>query len=361
MKQLFVRISFFLIVLGAAIALVITFYPQVTAAVVPSSEPIASPSSINVAPISTLSSVANSPARAAPANVRAIGNFVSASQATLAFQIAGRVKEIRVKEGERVKAGMLIATLDTSALDAQVAQAQALFALATAARDNPQELNARIAAAQALVNTTKFQVDAARANATTAETLKDAAGGMAIAPQQKVLMNNWYAAQSQLQAVIATNAGAQNSLDILLDMRARPLTLDAQVDAARATLDLAKQNVTNATIVAPFDGTVLWIGPHVGESVVQGAPAATIADLSQMQVQVSVDEISVASIQVGQSATITADALHGKTFTGKVIKIGMLAANTSGIIKLPITIDVDATDTPIAPGLSATVEINSGN
>lgn len=361
MKQIVVRISLLLIVVGAAVAVAVIFYPRVTAAIIPPSSPIAPLRSSNAAPVVTLPSGANFPVASAPASVRAIGNFVSANQATLAFQIAGRVKEIKVKEGERVKAGTLIANLDTSALDAQVAQAQALLALATAARDNPQELNARIAAAQTQVNTTKFQVDAARASATSAETLKDAMGGRAIAPQQKVIMNQWYAAESALQAAIAQNEGAQNSLDVLLDMRTRPLTLDAQIDAARATLDLAKQNVTNARIVAPFDGTVLWIGPHIGESVVPGVSVVTIADLSHMQVQVNADEISVASIQVGQGVTVTADALPGKKFTGRVSKIGVLATNASGTVKLPVTIDVDAADTLIAPGLSATVEISSGN
>ena len=86
----------------------------------------------------------------------------------------------------------------------------------------------------------------------------------------------------------------------------------------------------------------------------------TLADLSQMQVLIGVDETTLGAIQVGQSATITADALPGRTLTGHVSKIGMLATTTAGIISMPVTIDVDETDAPIYPGLSATVEITIG-
>jgi multidrug efflux pump subunit AcrA (membrane-fusion protein) len=68
---------------------------------------------------------APSSAADASTSIKAIGTFVSANQATLAFQSAGRVKEIKVKEGENVKAGTQLATLDAGILDSQVTQAQA--------------------------------------------------------------------------------------------------------------------------------------------------------------------------------------------------------------------------------------------
>ncbi len=340
------------LVLGAALA-TIAALNRPEASPTPLDPPVLNASAA-AAPIPTAPLAA--PARSTMRGVKAAGNVISASQATLAFQIAGRVKEVKVREGERVKAGTVIAALDAGALDAQVAQAQALLALATSTRDNPQELNARIAAAQAQVNTTKFQADVARANATSAETLKDAAGGRAIAPQQKVLMNNWYAAQSQLQAAIAAYEGAQNNLQILLDMRARPLSLDAQVAQAQAALEQAKQGAVYARIVAPFDGSVVWVGPKISESVVPGMPVVIIADLSRMQVQANVDENTLSAIQIGQSAMVTVDALPGITLTGHVVKIGFLATAAGGLVTVPVTIEVDGSDASIVPGLSATVE-----
>src|SRR5512142_1983261 len=67
--------------------------------------------------------------------VRAVGTFSSANQASLGFQSAGRVKDIKVKEGDTVKAGDLLATLDTTMLDLQVVQAQASLNTAQAKLD----------------------------------------------------------------------------------------------------------------------------------------------------------------------------------------------------------------------------------
>ena len=134
----------------------------------------------------------------------------------------------------------------------------------------------------------------------------------------------------------------------------------ARVAQAQAALDLAKQNTTNAKIVAPFDGTVVWLGPHLGESAAPNAPMVMLSDLLRMQVQIGVDENTLAQLKPGQTAIITADALPGKTFTGHISRIGLQATTTAGIISLPVTIDVDGTDAPIAPGLSAVVEINTG-
>ena len=93
---------------------------------------------------------------AAPQTIKAIGNFISANQATLAFQSAGRVKEIKVKEGDKVKAGALLASLEAGIVDAQVTQAQG-------ALDNVQ---ARL---DQLKNPTASDIGAAQASVSAAE------------------------------------------------------------------------------------------------------------------------------------------------------------------------------------------------
>jgi multidrug resistance efflux pump len=131
----------------------------------------------------------------------------------------------------------------------------------------------------------------------------------------------------------------------------------AAVDQAKAAVDLAKQNIANAKIVAPFDGTVLWVTPHLGESAAPSSPEFILADLTKMQVVVGVDETTLGYIKLGQTASLTSDSLLGKALTGRVSKIGLLATNTAGIINVPVTIEVDPSDAIIAPGLSASVEI----
>jgi HlyD family secretion protein len=79
-----------------------------------------------------------------------------------------------------------------------------------------------------------------------------------------------------------------------------------------------------------------------------------------MQALINVDEVAITSIKVGQRATITTDAAPGKTLNGRVTKIGMLATSTNNVVTIPVTLDLDATDAAIYPGLSATVEIIAG-
>jgi multidrug resistance efflux pump len=336
MKTLTIRILLAVLVLGGATYLAIQFNRPAAAKAAPAPRPITQPAA-DLA-------VAN--------DIKAIGSFMSANQATLAFLMAGRVQEIKVKEGDKVHVGDVIASLDTSMLDLQVAQAQAALDAANAALDKvktgPTVQDVTIA---------KSNLDRAKAALDQAQAAYDRIGGASnplieMTPQSLALQQ----ASSAYQAAVAAYSQA---VDHPTSTELR--TAQAQAAQAQAALDLARQNVTNARIKAPFDGSVVWVGPHVGESVSPGAPAVSIADLSHMQVQAGVDENALATIQLGQSATITADALPGQALTGHVSKIGFLAATTAGIVSVPVTIDVDASQTPIDPGLSATVQIHVEN
>ena len=336
MKKLALRIAFAGLVVVAALVFALALNRSATAAVVPITRS-AAPQTQNLAASST---------------VKTIGNLVSANQASLAFQLGGRVKEIDVKEGDQVKAGTLLASLDTSMLDLQVAQAQAALDAATASyqkvKDGPTKDDVALA---------KSNLDRAKAALDQAQAAYDRAGGdsnpyAGMLPQSLALQQAYSAYQ-----------GASASFNLTVN---HPTTTElalaqAQVAQAQAALNLAKQNVNNAKIVAPFDGTIVWIGPHVGETAAPGAPAITLADLAHMQVQIGVDENTLPLIKVGQAATITLDALPGKTLTGKVSRIDQTATMVAGIVSVPATVDIDPTDAPIYPGLSATVEINIGN
>lgn len=383
MKSSTLRIVLALLVLGGVAAIVIAFSGPTTVAPLPPSRSAALPA-----------------AAVAATSVRAVGTFASANQAALAFQMAGRVKTINVKEGDAVHAGDMLVSLDTTMLDLQVAQAQAALDTAQARLDqlknpSPSDLAAaqgQVASAQAglaqLKTPTrndlliaKADLDMAQAALNQAQTAYDRAGGasnpyIAMLPQslalqqasdvflkaQAVYNARTNPSDAQLKQAQALVDQAQAQLNRLANPSPNDVkTAQAGVAQAQAALDLAKQNVGNARIVAPFDGTVVWLGPHLGESAAPNAPMVTLADLSRMQVQIGVDENTLAQLKPGQTATITADALPGQTFTGHISKIGLLATTTAGIISLPVTIDVDATNTPSAPGLSATVEIKVGN
>jgi HlyD family secretion protein len=283
--------------------------------------------------------------------IRATGNLVSANQVTLAFQAGGRVKEIRVKEGDQVKAGALIAAYDTTALDAQIVQAQASL-------DSANTALARVRAGPLPEDVTvaKVNLDRAKAAVDQAQSAYDRIGGssnptIGLTAQALNLQQTTLSYQAAL---------AQYSLAINRPTASELKAAEASVAQAQAALETAKLNAANARLITPIDGTVILLAIKVGESTTTGTAAVTISDLTKMQVLINVDEVAITSIKVGQRATITTDAAPGKTLNGRVAKIGMLATSTNNVVTIPVTLDLDATDAAIYPGLSATVEIIAG-
>ncbi|MEW5717608.1 MAG: HlyD family efflux transporter periplasmic adaptor subunit [Chloroflexota bacterium] len=298
------------------------------------------------------------PGRAAPTPTRAIqvvvtkakvaGNIIAANQASLTFATSGRLKELPVPEGTRVKAGTLLAALDTATLEIQVAQAKAAFDLATA---NWNRIQAGPSADE--IALAKSNVDRAKAAVDQAYSAYEAIGGLrnpriAMMPQSSALQ------QATLSYQIAV---AQYNLTVNHPTDSERAVGLAQFAQAQAAYDAAKQSLSNARIVAPYDGTLVSITPKIGESINANAPVLLFADLTQMQVLTAIDETTLASVKVGQKATLFADAAPDQALTGRVKRIGLFATSVGNIVTVPVWIDIDKTDAPLAPGWSATVEI----
>ncbi len=222
-----------------------------------------------------------------PARAAATTNYsgtVEAEEVAIVPEIAGRITDLHVKEGDTVKAGDILVQLDTAMLDAQIQQAQAAVATsnanlaqltagarpedieaaegalaqATAARDgaqkafddarairaNPQTLNTQIVEAQGRVTEAEAQVKQAQANAGYAERERDQyAEGSS---EYKIADGKYRAALAQLDAAQAARDGAQTALDDLLALKAQPIAFDTQVNAAEAQRNQATAQVAQA-------------------------------------------------------------------------------------------------------------------
>ncbi len=286
-------------------------------------------------------------ARTAP-KIRVVGNLVAANQASLSFSTTGRVKELPVPEGTRVRAGTLLAALDTGMLETQLAQAKAALDLATATF------------AKTMQGPTTEDVVIARANLERAKSAVDQAQSAydRIGGRSNPTISTTSTALT-LQQAIASYQGAiaQYNITIKRPTQAEREAGQASLAQAQAAYELARQNLNNARLIAPFDGTVVSIVPKIGESAISNTPALIFADLTQMQVLINVDESTLGIIQANQTATLTIDAFPDKSFTGRVKKIGLLGTTATNIVSVPVWIDIDKTETPLYPGLSATVEI----
>ena len=127
-------------------------------------------------------------------------------------------------------------------------------------------------------------------------------------------------------------------------------TAQARVTAAEATLNLAR-------LTAPFDGTLTEVSIDPGDVVNTGTRAFRLDDLSRLLVDVDVSEVDINNVQIGQSATLTFDAIPGKEYSGVVDDVATVGSNDSGAINFTVTIQISEADEAVRPGMTAAVNI----
>ena len=309
------------------------------------------------------------------------------------------MSEILGSEGQPVKAGTVLARLNTDDLELAVRQAENALAIqqlvysqtiAPAADDlataqanlasasanlkqlqgNPDPLQLQIARLQAdNANETRYQVQLqwdkvkdAPVGGAAIDTLKSQYAQAVIASQIAELQYEMVKRggnSAQIAAARAQAVQAQSALNKLEgDQRTRALA-EAQLHQAELALEQARLRLKNAALTAPFDGTVsqinLAVGQQAGASALQ--PAVVIADLSSYHIDVGVDENSIGALTEEQPVVITVDALPDQTRTGRVDRIAPTASSVGGIVSYKVVISLDQTDQPVRGGMSANVEI----
>ncbi len=134
---------------------------------------------------------------------------------------------------------------------------------------------------------------------------------------------------------------------------------DSLLNAQLSMSDTEKQ-MENYTITSPISGTVIQknikAGDTVGTDTTASETLCTIYDLSYLEMTLNVDELEILSIKEGQTATITADAISDRTFTGVVTSVSAAGTTTGGTTTYPVTIRIDDTG-DLLPGMNATAEI----
>lgn len=122
-------------------------------------------------------------------------------------------------------------------------------------------------------------------------------------------------------------------------------------------LQLAEKQLEAETIKAPFDGTITALNYDLGDMVSVGSPAAQIADLSELFVDVPISEVDIPQIKAGQEAELVFDAYFDQTFYGKVVEVATVGVNTAGIVNYTVTIQLDSEHDGIKPGMTVGVNI----
>jgi len=151
---------------------------------------------------------------------------------------------------------------------------------------------------------------------------------------------------AEIAAAEASVASAQAALNHLL---AGPTEVDLQnaqlsVEQARINLESAADDLTQAEVRASASGTILTVNLATGQQVSSGATAATLADTSKLELTVNVAEADITNVALGMEASVTIDAIPGRTFAGTVTKIAPSAASSSGVVNYPVTIQLTESD-----------------
>lgn len=133
---------------------------------------------------------------------------------------------------------------------------------------------------------------------------------------------------------------------------------ETNIDNAKASLSNAQDKLDDYKVTAPISGTVVTKTAKAGDKIEGGSTGTlcTIYDLSYLEMTMSIDELDISEVEVGQTVSITADAVEGKTYTGVVTKVSVAGNTTNGITTYPVTVRIDETD-GLRPGMNVDAEI----
>lgn len=292
----------------------------------------------------------------------AASGTVEATDAQLGFQASGRIAEIAVREGDRVRAGQHLARLDSSEAEARRAQAAAQVEAARAALTELERGSRReeVATARAALAAAADRLANAETDHERTRTLFE--GG---AVSREALDN------ARLARDVAKSQRTQVAEQLQLVQKGpRPERIEAaraQLAQAEAALRAAEVVLDNVSVEAPFDGLVTVRAREPGEIVQAGSPVLTLMNPGDRWVRIYVREDRVGAVHLGDRAVITSDTFPGKTYPGEVAFIASEAEftpknvqTTEERVKLVYAVKVRVTGDPeheLKPGLPADVRL----
>lgn len=257
------------------------------------------------------------PSQAATRQIFA-GGFVEGSgrEVPLDFEVVGRLTDVAVEEGSRVKKGELLAQIDDTLWRHTLAEAEAQLAHAEAEH-------------QRLVNGERTETRAvARAEAELAHvrvqhTETEYRRAMVLSDGNAITAESLDKARFAFQAASAEYAAAQARV-AEIEAAARPDEVriaSAKILLAQAAVDRAEEMLSKARLLAPFDGIVLRTTSEPGEliSSQRDEPLIIMSNTEQFHVRAYVEELDALNLKLGQSAYVTADGRPDERYTGRLV------------------------------------------
>lgn len=250
--------------------------------------------------------------------ITASGIINPISTINVGTQVSGTIKEIYVDYNSVVKTNQLLALIDPDMFEAKVAQQRAAV---------------DVALAQVKVQDSEVKYNE--------KNLK----------RIKKLHLQKYSADKELET-------AERDYDTSI---AQLALQKAQVEQARAALQLAETELKYTKIISPVDGIVVSKDVEVGQTVAASFQTPTLfnvaEDLTKMQIEASVVEADIAKVKEGQIVEFNVDSFPEEIFFGMVTQVRNEAITTSNVVTYEVIIEIDNKDLKLKPGMTANVEI----
>ncbi len=257
-------------------------------------------------------------------------------------QVPGQIEKILVNEGDRVKKGQLLFTLDKSSLGAHVAEAKAAVATASVgvdlARDQLEKAvhgprKAEIGASRATEQRLAAQLDLAKSNWERSQNLfSQNASTKVVLDRSRAEYESAKAGHQQaLQSLRLLEQGTRS--EDIDAARTAVKVAEAKVEQAQAGLDAALVAVGHTSVAAPFDGVVVrrWLEP--GSAAAPGRSVLTVFDPSSLRIDANIEEKDLRDVKVGDKVDIDVDAYPDVHLQGEVSQI--LPATNSEFSLIP--------------------------
>ena len=252
------------------------------------------------------------------ATVTATGKLGAVTVVDVGTQVSGTIREIYADFNDRVKKGQLIALIDPSVLEARLQEAEANLSMARASLSR-----ARASVMESSRNLKRYQE----------------------------LWDRQFIAKSELDLARTTS----------LTDQATVREAEARVRQVEAALRQARTNLGYTKIISPEDGVVISREVNVGQTVAASLSTPTLfsiaKDLSDMQIETSVDEADISRVKEGQEVEFTVDAYSGTTFYGRVKQVRIAPNVIDNVVTYPVIISAANPELKLKPGMTANVSI----
>jgi HlyD family secretion protein len=253
--------------------------------------------------------------------VTATGVLQPVNQVEVGTEVSGTIRSVLVDYNDQVKAGQILAILDTVKLETLVMQAEA-----------------NVASSNSNLLDTQSKLTQARNDL-------------------KRLQETWNLSNGKTPAKIDLDAAEAN----VKSLEAEEAIAKANISHDQAILDSSKTDLTKATIRSPINGIVLVRNVEPGQTVaasLQTPVLFTLAeDLTKMELLVNVDEADVGSVKEGQKATFTVDAFPDKEFKAQITQVRFSPTTENGVVVYQTLLSLDNSDLLLRPGMTATANI----